>query len=182
MGRLKWDVETVHKALDELEEIIQKVKPIQAKVDRKARKLRKMKHLPQYVTQRVDNLIFNNKAIADRAFANVRSVRSALPEIERQGTKKRYPVLVEGQKYQVVLGDSMLTRKVESRYHYAHDESTNLHVGDIVTYKGQQTGLLTKDDGKPHDTFAFADFIGYFMPSSKGKANRAYLEAIAERG
>lgn len=79
MGRLKWDVETVHRALDELEVIIQNVKPIQAKIDRKARKLRKMKHLPQYVTQRIDNLITNNSVIADRAFASVRSGAKCSP-------------------------------------------------------------------------------------------------------
>lgn len=178
MGRLKWDVETVHKSLDELEEIIQRVTPIQARIDRKARKLRKMKHLPQYVTQRIDNLISNN-IMADRSFASVRSVRSALPEIERAGAKKRYPALVKEAKYRVVLGGSFLTRKVTGQYvYYAHDESKNLHVGDIVTYRGQQAGLLTRDDGKPQDTFEFDGFVGVFIPSPNGKANRAYLEII----
>jgi len=178
VGRLKWDVETVHKSLDELEEIIQRVTPIQARIDRKVRKLRKMKHLPQYVTQRIDNLIMNN-IMANRSFASVRSVRSVLPEIERAGAKKRYPGLVEGAKYRVVLGGSFLTRKATGQYgYYAHDESKNLHVGDIVTYRGQQAGLLTGDDGKPKDAFESDGFIGVFRPASNGKANQAYLEII----
>ena len=180
MGRLKWDVEAVHQRLDELETIVQKVKPIQAKIDRKARKLRKMKHLPQYVTERLGNLISNN-IMADRSFASVRSVRSALPEIERAGVKKRYPALVEGAKYRVVLGGSFLTRKVTGQYaYYAHDESKNLHVGDIVTYQGQKAGLLTRDDGKAEDAFEFDGFLGVFRPSPNGKAKRAYLEQIKE--
>lgn len=179
MGRLKWDVETVHKSLDELEEIIQKVKPIQARIDRKARKLRKMKHLPQYATQRIDNLIMNNRLMADRSFSNVRSVRSALPEIERQGRKKRYPALVEGEKYRVVLGGCFLTQKYQGQYsYYAHDESKNLHAGDIVTYRGQLTGLLTSDNGKPKDAFEFESSVGVFTPNTNGKTNRAYLVKI----
>jgi len=179
LGKLKWDVETVHQSLDQLEEIIQKFKPIEKKVDRKARKLRKMKHLPQYVTQRIDNLIMSNQAMSERAYGNVKSVRSALPEIERNGTKNRYPALVEGEKYRVVLGGPFLSRKAEGQYvYYSHDESKNLHVGDVIIYKGQQTGLLSKDDGKLHDTFDFEGFVGYFAPAEKGKANRAYLDKV----
>ena len=178
MGKLKWDVETVHQSLDELEEIIQKVKPIQARIDRRARKLRKMKHLPQYVTQRIDNLISNN-IMADRSFASVRSVRSALPEVERQGKKKRYPALVEGMKYRVVLGGSFITQKYQGQYSYfAHDESKNLHVGDIIIYRGQQAGLLTRDNGKPKDAFELDSFVGVFTPNANGKANRAYLQKV----
>ena len=178
MGKLKWDPETVHQQLDELEKIIQKVKPVQARIDRKARKLRKIKHLPQYVTQRIDNLMRNND-ISDRSFANVKNVRSALPEIERNGTRKRYPALVEGQKYQVVLGGSFLNHKATGQYiYYAHDEAKDLHVGDILTYKGQQKDLLTSDDGKLHDTFEFEGLVGYFGPAQKGKANRAYLQKV----
>ena len=178
MGKLKWDPETVHQQLDELEKIIQKVKPVQARIDRKARKLRKIKHLPQYVTQRIDNLILSN-ILADRSFGNVNSVRSVLPEIERNGTRKRYPALIEGQKYQVVLGGSCLSHKATGQYvYYAHDEAKSLHVGDILTYKGQQKDLLTSDDGKLHDTFEFEGLVGYFGPAQKGKANRAYLQKV----
>lgn len=182
MGRLKWEPETVHQYLDELEKIIQKAKPIQARIDRKARKLRKVKHLPQYVTQRIDNLIGNN-IMADRSFASVKSVRSALPEIERTSTRKRYPALVEGQKCQVVLGGSFLTRKYQGQYsYYSHDESKNLHIGDIIIYRGQQAQLLTTDNSKPKDAFELDSFVGVFTPNAKGKANRAYLQQIKDRG
>lgn len=180
MGRLKWDVETVHKALDELEVIIQTVKPIQGKIDQKARKLRKMKHLPQYVTQRIDNLIGNNN-MAERSFSSVRSVRSTLPEIERKGKRKRYPALINGASYRIVLGGSFLTRKTTGQYvYYSHDESKNLHVGDIITYRGAQSGLLTRDDGIKRDAFEIDGFVGVFTPNTNGKARRAYLIRIKE--
>ena len=178
MGKLKWEPETVHQQLDELEKIIQKVKPVQARIDRKAKKLRKVKHLPQYVTQRIDNLRRDNN-ISERSFANVKNVRSALPEIERNGTRKRYPALIEGQKYQVVLGGSCLSHKATGQYiYYAHDEAKNLHVGDVIIYRGKQTGILTSDNGKPEDAFELNSLVGVFTPNAKGKANRAYLQNV----
>lgn len=176
MGKLKWDVSQVHKALDELEQVIQEIKPITGRIDRKAKKLRKMEHLPQYVTQRLDNLIMNNTLVADRCFASVRSVRSALPEIERSGRRKRYPAVVEGKKYRVVLGGCFLTRKATGPHtYYAHEESKNLHVGDIITYRGRQTGLLLREDNIKRDAFEFEGFLGVFHPNKEGKANRAHL-------
>lgn len=107
------------------------------------------------------------------------AVRSALPEVERKGKKKRYPALVDGEQYRVVLGGSFLTRKATGQYvYYSHDESKNLHVGDIVTYRGRQEGLLTRDDGKQKDVFEINGFVGVFTPHINGKAKRVYLEKV----
>ncbi|GAJ12010.1 unnamed protein product [marine sediment metagenome] len=75
MGKYKWDVNYVYGSLDRLELVIKQLQPTIDEIGEKAAKLRGAKNLPQYVTQRIDNLIFTNKATADRLLQGVRNVR-----------------------------------------------------------------------------------------------------------
>lgn len=178
---LKWDVERVQLALDKMETTVQRLKPTQKKLDHEARQLRKMKSLPQYVTQRIDTLIFNNKAMIDRAYAEIKSIRASLPVQDRDPGKKRFYTLVENAMYRVVCGGAFLMGKVgeDSPYSWSkRDEARNLHIGDVVQYLGQQTGLTWADPDQPQDAFAIDGYRGVFRPAPKGKANRAFLELI----
>jgi len=178
MGKLKWDANHVYGALDRLEVIARQAQPKVDEIGEKAAKLRGAKNLPQYVTQRLDNFIYTNKATVDRLLAGIRSVRGALPEIERNHRHK-LPQLRKGLLYRVMLGGAFLTKPDTEWRHYYRDESQNIYLGDILTYMGHYVLEGKRDGSKPEDVFAINGFIGAFKPTNEnGRANLNYLAKV----
>jgi len=177
MGKYKWDVNYVYNSLDRLELVIIQLQPTIDEIGEKAGKLKGAKNLPQYVTQRVDNLSFTNKATIDRLLQGVRSVRSTLPQIERNHRHK-LPRLRTGSQYRVMLGGAFLTQPVKTEYsnYYPIDKSKNLYLGDILTYQGYYKLDNGRDSDKPQDIFKIDGFIGALKPiTENGRANLHYL-------
>ena len=176
MGKYKWDVNNVYNQLDRLELIIKKLQPIVDEVGEKAGKLRKAKGLPQYVTQRLDNFSSTNKVTVDRQLAGIRSVRSTLPEIERN-SRHKLPRLRVGASYKVMLGGATLAHPNSSQYYYT-DESKNLFLGDIIKYQGRYVLEGKRPGSQPEDIFEIDSFTGRFAPAKDGRANLQYLAKV----
>lgn len=173
MGKLKWDVNYVHNQLDQLELVINKLQPTIDEVEARVTRLNKAKGLPQYVTQRLGTLQFTNKATAGRLLAGVRSVRDALPEVDRK-TLNKLPRLRTGNRYKVVLGGATLSYEEVERY-YHRPVTRHLYVGDIILYRGHYKLEDEQVCIKHGDIFEIDGFVGSFSPAVKGFAYVNYL-------
>ncbi len=184
-GRLKWDPNKVHQELDQMERTCAQFRPIAAAIKLQADKLRAMKNLPGYVTQRVDTLILDIKHLNDRAYGRIDSVRENLPQVERVTRRKHLPALIAGKSYRVVMGGALM-RAVEKRVWGQNPDGTeranyyertlHLHVDDVITYLGVKRVRETMAAG---DAFKIGETEGLFQPlTPTGRADRIYLERM----
>ena len=158
-----------------LELTINQLQPVIAQVKEKATKLRQAKKLPQYVSQRVDNLLMQNDSTIERLLQGVRSIRGTLPQVERNHRHK-LPRLRVGSRYKIVLGGAFLTAPDTEWQYYFREKSKNLYLGDIIKYRGQYVLEGSRNGTKSLDIFEIDGFIGAFKPiSEKGRANLNYL-------